>query len=184
MCLSTKALNSETEKVIGMSELIYRPQWQLNQPAQLELNSDGSFPIGEPVGNVFLPPDYVSFMRHSEGAALRDKGSWFLGRFNEGVMLFEIEWLGRLRNLMLATRSYRRHERLPAFYVFIGYAEPGPGGSDVVMNVQPGDPDYGKVFVWIKANDPWMTGDNTRGLGFVANSFNDFMNNLAPKERL
>jgi hypothetical protein len=167
-----------------MTDIIWRKEWQLNPPADLPFNPDGTVAFGEPVGNLRLPADYIGFMSISEGAALRDKGSWFLGRFSDGLALFEIEWLGGVRNLILTTNSYRRHGRVSPNHVFIGYAEPGPDGSDVVLNAAVGDPDYGKVFVWIRANDPWMTGDNTRGLGFVANSFNDFMNNLAPKEAL
>jgi hypothetical protein len=71
---------------------------------------------------------------------------------------------------------------LPPIFVSIGYAEPGP--MDVVMNVEQGDPDFGKVYVWFPSHDPWMTGTNTRELGFVANSFADFMNNLARREAL
>jgi hypothetical protein len=168
---------------------MWRPEWQLDQPANIELNEDGTVTFKGPIGRILLPDQYLAFLRHSDGAALRDKGSWFLGRFHDGVVLFEIEWLGGLDTAMHGTWAFYETtdpalHKLPLTYVSIGYAEPGSGGSDVVMNVQPGDPDYGKVFVWIKANDPWMTGDNTRGLGFVANGFNDFMNNLAPKERL
>ncbi|GAA6176448.1 SMI1/KNR4 family protein [Sulfitobacter pacificus] len=169
-----------------MSELVWRENWQLNDPAELNLNMDGSFTIKDPVGDIFLPDDYIAFMRRSEGAALRDRGSCFLGQFHDGVIIFEIEWLGSLRNLRLSTRrNYYDDEAedlLPRFLAFIGYAEPGP--SDVLINVSKGDPDYGKVYVWTPAKDPWMTGDNTRGLGWVADSFADFMNNLAPKEAL
>jgi hypothetical protein len=170
-----------------MTEIIWRPEWQLDPPADITFNADGSVPFGEPIGDLHLPPDYLGFMQRSEGAALRDRGSWFLARFHDGTLMCEIEWLGDMRNLRLGTRSYYRDPEmaqnyLPPTYVNIGFAEPGP--MDVVMNVAVGGPDYGKVYVWFPSRDPWMTGSNTRGLGYVAGSFADFMNGLAPKENL
>ncbi|MBT0957823.1 SMI1/KNR4 family protein [Alphaproteobacteria bacterium KMM 3653] len=170
-----------------MSELKWRPEWQRKEPASIPFNADGSVTFKGPVGDVVLPKEYSDFLQISEGAALRDRGSWFAGRFDEGVALFEIEWLGTLRNAMMQTWGYyevpeQEQHLLPPTYVFIGYAEPGP--SDVVINVAQGDPDYGKVFVWTPVREPWMTGQNTRGLGLVADSFNDFMNGLAAKDEL
>jgi len=169
-----------------MSEIIWNDRWQLSEPADIASNDDGSFTIKDPVGPVFLPDEYVAFMRKSEGAALRDKDAWFLGNFREGVVHFEMQWLGTMRNLRLGTRRYYQDDpaesSLPETYAFIGSAE--PGSSDVIMNVAKNDPDYGKIYVWTPAKDPWMVGDNTRGTGWVADSFVDFMNNLAPKEAL
>ena len=174
-----------------MAEIIWNPKWQLNPPTQFDFNSDGSVTFEGPVGSIFLPDDYIGFMQVSGGAALRDKGSWFIARFDgDGVALMQIEWLGSLDTVMFGTwRLYETPEpethRLPQKYVTIGFADPAnPDGADVVMNVNRDDPDYGKVYVWITANDPWMTGDNTKGLGYVADSFTDFMNGLTDRENL
>ncbi len=170
-----------------MTKIIWRKEWQLYPPGVIPFNADGSVPFGDPLGGLFLPADYLGFMQRSEGAALRDRGSWFLARFQDGTLPCEIEWLGDMRNLRLGTIScYRDPDMaqhcLPPTYVYIGYAEPGP--YDVVMNALRGDPDYGKVYVWHHAHDPWMTGSNTRGLGLVADSFTAFMNGLASKDKL
>ncbi|MFM2390219.1 MAG: hypothetical protein RLZZ437_1774 [Pseudomonadota bacterium] len=170
-----------------MTEIIWRPEWQLRPPEDLPFNPDGSLAFGEPVGNLTLPSDYLGFKRRAGAAALRDRGSWFLARFDDGTLLCEIAWLGSWRSVRLGTLNYNSDPDpadrcLPPIFVSIGYAEPGP--MDVVMNVEQGDPDFGKVYVWFPSHDPWMTGTNTRELGFVANSFADFMNNLARREAL
>ena len=173
-----------------MAEIVWNPKWQLKEPATFDFNPDGSVTFKGPVGTVFLPADYVAFMQVSEGAGLRDTGAWFLARFDDGAALLQIEWLASIRTLMSGTwrnNEYPEPERnrLPPTHVFIGHADPAnPEGAEVVMNVHRGDPDYGKVYAWVRANDPWMTGDNTRGLGHVADSFTDFMNGLTEKENL
>ncbi|KGJ01597.1 hypothetical protein SAMN04487972_1632 [Paracoccus halophilus] len=73
---------------------------------------------------------------------------------------------------------------VPDGFINIGHAEPGPDGIYVLLNVDANSQDYGKVYAWINANDPWMIGDNTRGLGFVADSFTEFMNNLTDRKNL
>ena len=173
-----------------MTDITWNPKWQLKAPAAFDFNPDGSVTFKGPVGDVFLPADYVAFMQVSDGAALRDKGAWFIARFDDGVMLLQIEWLGDMRSVMLGTWEFYEHPDpathiLPQLFVNIGYADPAhPDGAEVVMNVVKGDPDYGKVYAWVKANDPWMTGDNTRGLGHVADSFTAFMNGLTDRENL
>lgn len=54
----------------------------------------------------------------------------------------------------------------------------------MLICVEEGSRDYGKVYAWKSSQDPWMEGDNTIGLGFVANSFTEFMNNLTARENL
>ncbi|WP_308917472.1 SMI1/KNR4 family protein [Jannaschia sp. LMIT008] len=173
-----------------MSGINWNPDWQLSEPSEFDFNPDGSITLRDPLNDVFLTRDYIEFMQRSNGAGLRDTGSWFMARFDEGVVLLQVEWLGNTRNLDLTTRSYYRHldpdtHLLPLKHVFIGFADPvNPEGADIVMNVQKGDPDYGKIYAWIRANDPWMTGDNTHGLGHVADSFTGFMNGLTERENL
>ena len=50
------------------------------------------------------------------------------------------------------------------------------------MNVDRKSPDFGKVYNWARAGDPWGEGDNTEGLGFVTNSFTELMNNLSEEK--
>lgn len=172
-----------------MADINWNPAWQLNPPAKIAFKSDRKVTFEGPVGDVLLPKDYIDFLLVSDGAALRDRGSWFLARFADGTLLAEIEWLGGIDNAMGGTWNlyiYPEPERnmVPEGFINIGYAEPGPDGIYVLLNVDTRNQDYGKVYAWIKANDPWMIGDNTRGLGFVANSFTEFMNNLTDRKNL
>lgn len=66
----------------------------------------------------------------------------------------------------------------------IGTAEGDKEYTSVLLSVRKREPDYGKVFTWMETQDPWMEGDNTQGLGFVADSFTDFMNNLTDRKNL
>lgn len=168
-----------------MPELIWNPHWQLSQPSIIELNNDGSIAFKGPIGDVFLPEDYLTFIKRSDGAALRDKGSFFVAEFYDGLSIFEIEWLGKLNTVMFQTWDFYEQaaaetHKLPRHYVSIGYAE--PRASRIVICADRESVDYGRVSIWIPANDAWMIGDNTRGLGFVAESFNEFMNKLKTSE--
>ena len=162
------------------------PKWQLDEPADVPLDQDGRFALLHGLSPIRLPDDYLAFLRISEGAALRDKDAHFLARFKDGIRILEIEWLGDLVTLEIGTSNYlldNRQDRLvPEGFAKIGFAEPGP--YDVVLNVREGDADRGKVYVWLQALDPWMTGDNTLGLGWVADSFTEFMNGLTARENL
>lgn len=164
-----------------MHELIWNPKWQLSPPKTIELKNDGSITFKGPIGDVYLPEDYLNFIRESDGAALRDKDSFFEATFDDGASIFEIEWLGKLNTVMFQTWDFYEHSdpqthKLPRHYISIGYAE--PNASRVVLCADRASADYGKISVWVPANDVWMVGDNTRGLGYVAESFNQFMNSL------
>lgn len=79
---------------------------------------------------MFLPEDYLNFMKKSDGAALRDRGSFFVAKFQDGPSIFEIEWLGKLNTDMFQTWDFYEYSasdthKLPKHYVSIGYAEPG-----------------------------------------------------------
>jgi len=37
---------------------------------------------------------------------------------------------------------------------------------------------FGKVYNWTRAGDPWESGDNTEGFGLVADDFIELTNNL------
>jgi hypothetical protein len=170
-----------------MTEIIWRKEWQLDHPIEIPVNADGSVAFGDPVGDLFLPSDYLGFMQVSDGAALRDRGSWFFAQFLDRRLKCQVEWLGGWRNLRLGTRSFYfgtdPEFLLPKTYANIGYAEPAlhqneQSPFEVVMSITSLSLDYGKVYIWSPSHDPWMTGTNTRGLGFVADSFAAFMNGL------
>lgn len=166
----------------------WNPAWQLEPPARIDFNHDGSVAFKGPVGNVLLPEEYKNFLLKSDGAALRDRGSWFLAHFPAGVSIEEVEWLGGLesnKNMTWGFYPYPQAEKnfLPPGFIGIGYA-PGHQDNYILLATDPKSQDFGKVFIWARANDPWVTGDNTRGLGYVADNFAEFMNNLTEKKNL
>ncbi|SFA52378.1 hypothetical protein SAMN04487972_109104 [Paracoccus halophilus] len=73
---------------------------------------------------------------------------------------------------------------VPKGYVDIGTAEGDKEYTSVLLSVRKGESDFGKVFTWMESHDPWMEGENTQGLGFVADSFTEFMNNLTDRQNL
>jgi len=185
-----------------VTTLIWNPLWQLSAPDPFDLNANGSTTFKGPVGDVFLPEDYLLFMQTAGGAALRDRGSWFLAKFLDEQLVCEIEWLGNTSSVMFATWDfYTEPEKnlLPQQFISIGYAEvkqhksekyKANDGCNVVMCADTDSADYGKVFIWIKPAqslenvDAWMKGNNSLGIGYVADSFNDFMNNFKPATEL
>ncbi|MBK4218243.1 SMI1/KNR4 family protein [Paracoccus caeni] len=171
-----------------MTGIKWNPAWQLDPPAQIDINPDGTVTFEGPVGNVLLPKEYLDFLLISDGAALRDRGSWFLARFQNGLLVGEIEWLGGIDTVMGTTWNLYVYpdpekNKVPDGFINVGFA-PGQEDMDILLNVNRSSSDFGKVYAWINADDPWMIGDNTRGLGFVANSFNEFMNNLTDRKNL
>ena len=162
------------------------PKWQLNEPADVRLDANGKFPLLHGLNPMCLPEDYLAFMSKSEGAALKDRDGYFLAHFKDRIDILEIEWLGDLTNLEIGTSNYlldnRKDRLVPEGFAKIGFAEPGP--YDIVMNVREGDADYGQIYVWLQAFDPWMSGDNTLGFGWVADNFTAFMNGLTARENL
>lgn len=164
------------------------PKWQLDIPGEFPVLPDNRVAFGGVLGDVTLPKDYLDFMRLSDGAALRYRDAWFLARFAKGTVMAEIDYLAEMDNVI--HRSNRLNTvfagqvlpMLPPGHITIGGCEEAM--LEVLLNVHPGHPDFGKVYVWRQSQDGWMSGDNLQGLGFVADSFSDFMNALTARETL
>lgn len=167
----------------------WRPEWEREDPADMSVNRDGSITFAGPVGKVFLPDEYKEFMMYTDGVGTKDTGTWFLTRYNDGVRILELEYLSDFFSVNNRTWGYREnlyHDgyTVPEGYIHIGTAEGDKEYTSVLLSVRKGEPDYGKVFTWMETQDPWMEGDNTQGLGFVANRFTEFMNNLTDRKNL
>ena len=129
-----------------------RPEWDLDDPADIKMNRDGSITFEGPVGDVFLPQDYLEVLKIS----------------------------GLDHEQPLVPKGYN---------LYIGKSFPHhldrtKGEFDVLLCCLKDHHDYGKVFVWPRSDDPWMEGTNTIGLGFVADNFSEFINNLTARENL
>ncbi len=177
-------------------ELKIRPEWNLDDPASIDINTDGSVTFKGPVGDVFVPDEFLSFLRVSNGLGIDydDPNAWFLAYFPNGPVILNAYGVNNVRSIMLGTWGYFDNEDhgrplLPEGYIQLGRAAPGQtdgtkGEFDVLLCCLVEHHDYGKVFAWPQSHDPWMEGENTIGLGFVANSFTEFMNNLTARENL
>ena len=173
-----------------------RPEWDLDDPADIKVNRDGSVTFKGPVGDVFLPQDYFSMLKISDGIGIDidDKNAWFLGDFQNGFVILNYYGASRINNVMHGTWGYFDNDEhgkplLPEGFIRIGISAPHhldmtKGEFDVLLCCLKDHHDYGKVFVWPRSDDPWMEGTNTIGLGFVADSFTEFMNNLTAQENL
>lgn len=179
-----------------MASLIWNPLWQLSDAEHFDINSDRSVTFKGNVGNIFLPEEYLSFMQKTGGAGLLDRGAWFVAKYPDEEITCEIEWLGKMSTVFFGTWDFYTDSEtfhLPEQFVSIGYAEvrqhcsekyKANHGCNVVIQVDRNSPDYGKVYLWIKPSqsfenvDTWMKGNNTLGLGYIAGSFNDFMNDF------
>lgn len=71
----------------------------------------------------------------------------------------------------------------PGFYA-IGSAYGKADEMRLMVNLDGTSADYGKIFVWHLAHDALGTGDNTRGLGFVADNLHSFFANLQTEDKL
>ncbi|KGJ02593.1 hypothetical protein IT41_17120 [Paracoccus halophilus] len=155
----------------------------------MSFNRDGSVAFGGSVGDVFIPEDYRDFMLYTDGVGTKETGSWFLTRYRDGVKILELEYLSEFFSVVNQTWGFKAslyHDgyTVPEGYMDIGTAEGDREYTSVLLSVRKGESDYGKVFTWMQSHDPWMEGENTQGLGFVADSFTDFMNNLAERKNL
>ena len=156
------------------------PKWQLDIPGEFTISKDGRVQFREPLGAVLLPRDYLDFMKMSDGAVLRYRDAWFIARFPQGIKIVEIDYLSEMENVI--GHSYVARMSMPNGFISIGASELEE--MDILIGVEEGSCDYGKIYAWKSSVDPWMEGNNTIGLGFVADSFTEFMNNLTARENL
>lgn len=165
------------------------PKWQLDVPGDFPQSRDARVDFGDPLGEVRLPSDYLAFMRASDGAVLRDRDGWFLARFPAGTVIAEIDYLNEMQNVVRTSRGLsktftdRPGPAIPPRWIAIGFSE--AEYMQVLLCADEASQEYGHVCGWYDAgNDPWMEGENTRGLGHVSDSFTTFMNGLTERGNL
>lgn len=169
--------------------VIWKSEWEKEEPASIDFNADGSITFSGNVGDIFLPDDYKDFLLYSDGVGTKDTGTWFLSKYDDGIRILELEYLSEFFSVDNRTWSFRQnlyHDgyTVPKGYIHIGTAEGDREYTSVLLSVRKGEADYGKIFTWMQTQDPWMEGENTQGLGFVADSFTEFMNNLTDRKNL
>ena len=114
-----------------------------------------------------------------------DDREYFLVQFPDGPIvcyfetIFTVEGI-RMQNGMIAESAYAPDSTIimPSGYYAFGSAYDSSGELRLMVNLIEDDPSYGKIFIWALAHDPIGQGDNTRELGFVTNSLNEFIAGL------
>lgn len=143
------------------------------------------------LGEIRLPQDYAEFMKTSNGVKGFDCDACFIAHFPDGISIFEFDyianWLSmkRTNSTHLATSSIVTKVNYPDGFAYIGRAMSDEVGEGLILTgIDQNSPDYGKIYMLMSAADPYGEGDNTRGIGYVADSFTEFMNNFRPREEL
>jgi hypothetical protein len=167
----------------------HRPTWHSRSPVPIKVNPDKTVSFKAPIGDVALPAAYLSFMQETDGFTVRGDDSWFVTKYKSGPKTLQLLGLSGFFAALDHTWRYQHnpyHDArvVPKGYVGIGQCEGDVYPTDVLLCCDPGHADDGKVFTWMQSQHPWMTGDNTRGLGLAANNLTDLLNNLSRREAL
>jgi hypothetical protein len=90
------------------------------------------------------------------------------------------------QNALIAESMYaeRGDVVLPEGHYAVGSAYGKQDEMRLLICLQPDSPQYGAIFAWHLAHDALGTGDNTRGLGFVAADLHGFFANLQTEDVL
>ncbi len=166
-------------------ELKVRDTWRFEPPEPIPFNADGSVSFGGRVGDVVLPEDYVALMARRGPVTFEGEDNACIAVYEDSNDVVVVEYLLDLSSVSLQSRmlyesAFHDSVLVPPGFIVIASGEI----EDIVMNVDPNGPDFGRVYARERAQDPWGEGDNTRGLGLIADSFTEFMNELTQEDAL
>jgi SMI1-KNR4 cell-wall len=129
-----------------------------------------------------LPPDFLKFLA-DYGFVLWEytvPNAFFYSKEELGqrivaeaamTYLHDVNSLGRVLEHVWMDDAANGYPMIPTHVLPIG----GTGGQDMILMEM--EPKNGRIWYWPFSNDAWGTPGN-RTLGFVADSFTDFINNL------
>jgi hypothetical protein len=152
------------------------------------------FDFGTVVARATFPAGFVTYYTTFTAGDPVDFGNerqFFLAQFDDYTQICMYSGLFspqsiQVQNDIIADSMYVDPGDIvmpPGHYV-IGKAYSAEGELRLMVNLQPDSPLYGGIFVWNLAWDALGTGDNTRGLGFVADTLQAFIEGLQPREAL
>jgi hypothetical protein len=161
--------------------------------AKLPLVAKG-FDFGSVLPPADFPPDFVAYyasLARGEPVDWDNDRIFFLARFDDHVEVCMYDGLFspqriQTQNAIMSQSSYADPGAIimPPGYYAIGGAYNDLGEMRLMIDLRPSSPDCGKIYVWNLAWDALGTGDNTRGLGFVADTLQAFIEGLQPREAL
>ncbi|MEM6532394.1 MAG: hypothetical protein AAF654_07210 [Myxococcota bacterium] len=162
-----------------------RDTWRFEPPDQIHFNADGTVDFGGKVGNVFLPKDYAELMTKLGPVTFEDEDNACMATYEDGRQIVVVEYLSEFSSVVLGTRRLYESMFHDDFLVPPGFIYFASGETqDIVMNVDAKSADFGKVYARPRTQDPLGQGDNTQGLGWIADSFTGFMNDLTEEDNL
>lgn len=146
----------------------------------------GDFDFGPHLPRAAFPRDFVeAYVTQFDGAS--DDDEYFLARFDNGVQVMMLESIEdpahiHSQNAILAESVYAEAGAviLPPGYVTFGTALEDARWQLMVC-VDQGSSDYGRITVWKRAHDALGEGDNTQAMGFVAPNLRSFLDQLGPR---
>jgi hypothetical protein len=152
------------------------------------------FDFGHVMPRATFPEDFVHYYKtFAEGDPVDfvNERRFFLANFNEHTEICMYNGLFspqsiQVQNDIISDSMYVNPGDIvmpPGFYA-IGTAYSGDCEMRLMINLRPDSLDYGKIFVWNLAWDALGRGDNTRGLGHVADGLQAFIEGLQPKDAL
>ncbi len=166
-------------------DIILRDTWRTGSADLIEFNEDGTLPFSLISADVYLPEDFKTFITEVGTITCLAEDNFCLTHYQGSVEIVMLQYLMKMSSINilsgdLASSLYHgKPKMLPNYIPF------GAGLCEYfLLNVDRLSPDFGKVFTSIHTQDPWGKGDNVKGLGWVADSFNEFMNNLQEEEAL
>jgi hypothetical protein len=152
------------------------------------------FDFGNVIPRATFPDAFVAYYKTFAAGEPVDFGNerqFFLAQFDDNTQICMYSGLFspqsiQVQNDIIADSMYVAPGDIvmpPGYYV-IGKAYSAEGEMRLMVDLRRDSPSYGGIFVWNLAWDALGAGDNTRGLGFVADTLQAFIEGLQPREVL
>ena len=152
------------------SAITFRTSWRIDHSDKVpDFEEDGGLSISETQGSVYFPLDYREFItKYPGGVTPTEDDNFIIAQFVDEPIEVQLDYLFGFEDVVFSCSSNyesiyaeESKSRLPPKHVII------TSGSidDFVINVDRENANFGKVYNWTRASDPWGIGDNTEGLG-------------------
>lgn len=149
--------------------------------------------LGPTLGNVTLPARLIEDLDWWKDAWEEHpmENEFFLAQFDTGplICLLESTWApAQIHSLNWTLSESQYAEKgdviLPPGYIGFASAFDADGQLALLTNVEEHSAEYGRIYIWHFAWNALGTGDNTRGVGYVAETFRDLVAKLTTEDAL
>jgi hypothetical protein len=152
------------------------------------------FDFGTALPRATFPASFVASyagLANGEPVDWENERTYFLAQFDDHVEICMYDGFFspqriQTQNALISQSIYADAGSviMPPGYYAIGSAYNDLGEMRLMLNLVPDSPDYGKLFIWNLAWDALGTGDNTRGIGRVADTLEAFFAGLQVRSAL